>query len=87
MAPRTSEEDRFLNGQPTIHRIRGVPRLLSGPKSVRHSMQYLDHSARRIADAHLHVHIRQRTSLPSPTQVNLANDIDALLAEIIRIAS
>jgi hypothetical protein len=57
-----------------------------GSRSFRDSMLHLENSARRIGDAHLHVQIRQRESLPSPTQVNFANDIDVLLAEIIRIA-
>ena len=54
-------------------------------RTFKDSMQHLDNSCRRIADAHLHVPIRQKEVLPSKTQVNFANDVDVLLAEIVRI--
>ena len=54
-------------------------------KSFRESMQHLENSARNIGDAHLHVQIRKRESLPTPTQVNFSNDLDVLLGEIVRI--
>lgn len=57
----------------------------AGSKSFRGSMQHLENSARKIGDAYLHVHIRQRESLPNPTQVNFSNDLDVLLGEIVRI--
>ena len=40
-----------------------------------------------IGDAHLHVQIRQRESLPTPTQVNFSNDLDVLLGEVVRLLS
>ena len=58
-----------------------------GSRSFRESMQHLEGSARRIGDAHLHVQIRQRETLPTQTQVNFANDLDVLLAEVIRIGA
>ena len=54
-------------------------------QSFKDSMQHLDNSCRRIADAHLHVQIRPKEVLPSRIQVNFANDVDVLLAEIVRI--
>jgi hypothetical protein len=57
----------------------------SGSKSFKESMQHLQNSARKIGDAHLHVQIRNSESLPTSTQVNFANDLDVLLAEIVRI--
>jgi hypothetical protein len=56
-----------------------------GGKSFKDLMQHLENSARRIGDAHLHLQIRNSESLPTSTQVNFSNDLDALLAEIIRI--
>jgi hypothetical protein len=55
-----------------------------GPKSFQDSMKHLENSARNIGDAHLHVQIRARESLPTLTQVNFSNDLDLLLAEVIR---
>jgi hypothetical protein len=54
-------------------------------KSFRDSMLHLSGSAIKISDAHLHVHVRTREVLPTGTQVNFSNDLDVLLAEIIRI--
>ncbi len=56
-----------------------------GPKSFKESMQHLENSARKIGDAHLHTQIREKEILPTATQVNFANDLDVLLAEIVRI--
>jgi hypothetical protein len=58
-----------------------------GSKSFRESMQHLEKSARNIGDAHLHTQIRRRETLPSATQVNFGNDLDVLLAEIVRLLS
>jgi hypothetical protein len=55
-----------------------------GPKSFQDSMKHLENSARNIGDTHLHVQIRARESLPTLTQVNFSNDLDLLLAEVIR---
>ena len=49
-------------------------------------MANLNSSLRNIADAHLHVQIRQSEILPTQTQVDFRADLDALLAEIVRIS-
>jgi hypothetical protein len=56
-----------------------------GGRSFRTSMDHLENSARAIANAHLHVQIRQRESLPTRTQVDFSRDLDVLLGEIVRI--
>ena len=56
-----------------------------GGKSLKKSLQNLQNSSRNIADAHLHEPIRQKESLPNETQVDFRNDLDVLLAEIVRI--
>jgi len=56
-----------------------------GSKSFRESMLHLENSSRNIADHHLHGQIRKSETLPNKTQVNFANDIDVLLAEIVRV--
>lgn len=56
-----------------------------GSRSFKESMQHLESSCRKIADAHLHIQIRSKEVLPTKTQVNFANDLDVLLAEIVRL--
>ncbi len=56
-----------------------------GSKSFRQSMEHLEKSSRKIADSYLHGQIRSKESLPTRTQINFSNDLDVLLAEIIRI--
>lgn len=55
-----------------------------GGKSIKESLQRLETSSRHIADSVLHQQIRRRESVPNGTQVNFSNDLDVLLAEIIR---
>src|SRR5439155_20572620 len=57
-----------------------------GTRSLKDSMLHLENSSRKIADSHLHTKIRKKESLPSRTQVNFSNDLDVLLAELIRIS-
>lgn len=57
-----------------------------GTKSFKDSMNHLENSSRRIADSYLHTKIRNKESLPSKTQINFSNDMDVLLAEIVRIS-
>ncbi|WP_457093607.1 hypothetical protein [Microvirga sp. P5_D2] len=57
----------------------------AGTKSFKRSMEHLNLSLRNIADAHLHTHIRSRESLPTGTQVNFSQDLDVLLAEVVRV--
>jgi hypothetical protein len=47
-------------------------------------MEHLSNS-RDISDRTLHSQIRSKEALPNKTQVNFANDLDALLEEIVRI--
>ena len=56
-----------------------------GGKSLKKSLQNLQNSSRNIADAHLHLSIRSKESLPNKTQVNFSNNLDVLLAEIVRV--
>lgn len=57
----------------------------AGSRSFKHSMANLENSSRKIADAHLHGQIRSKETLPNKTQVNFSNDLDVLLAEIVRV--
>lgn len=59
----------------------------AGTKSFRESMRHLENSARKVADAHLHVQIRPKEVLPTRTQVHFGNDLDVLLGEIARLLS
>ncbi len=56
-----------------------------GSQSFKRSMNKLENSSRDIADDHLHTQIRTTEVLPSKTQVDFKNNLDVLLAEIIRI--
>lgn len=56
-----------------------------GAKSFKQSMEHLEKSSRKIADSYLHVQIRGKETLPNKTQVNFSNDLDVLLAEVVRI--
>lgn len=58
-----------------------------GPRSFKDTMERLEKAARKIADGYLHGHIRAKEALPEPQQVNFAAEVDALLAEIVRILS
>ena len=57
-----------------------------GTKSFKDSMSHLENSSRKIADSYLHTRIRNKETLPNKTQVNFSNDLDVLLAEIVRIS-
>ena len=56
----------------------------AGPSSFKKSMQNLQLSLRNIADAHLHVPIRQKEVLPTGQQIDFHKDLDVLLGEIVR---
>lgn len=56
-----------------------------GAKSFKDSMNNLENSLRKVADAHLHVKIRNRETLPTFSQVSFIPDLDVMLSEIIRI--
>jgi hypothetical protein len=57
----------------------------AGAKSFRDQMRFLDDSARKVGDDHLHTQIRAKEELPTPSQVNFGPALDVLLGEIIRI--
>lgn len=56
-----------------------------GGKSFKEAIQHLDSASRKIADSHLHSHIRKREMLPTAQQVHCGQQLDMLLAEIMRI--
>ena len=53
--------------------------------SHKREMERLDKSLRNVADAHLHLQIRNKEVLPNQTQVDFKAPLDVLLSEIIRI--
>lgn len=57
-----------------------------GKTSFKKSMMHLNASMKNIADSYLHDPIRKKESLPNGTQVNFSQDMDVLLAEVIRKA-
>jgi hypothetical protein len=56
-----------------------------GGKSFKGTMQHLQNASRNVADGHLHQQIRKSETLPTAQQVNCAQQLDALLEEIVRI--
>lgn len=56
-----------------------------GTKSFKKNMLNLNNSLRNIADSYLHQTIRKKESLPNKTQIDFKNDLDVLLAEVIRV--
>lgn len=57
----------------------------AGSQSFKASMKQLHGSLRHIADAHLHVQIRNTEALPSERQVAFQADLDVLLGEVVRL--
>lgn len=56
----------------------------SGGRSFSDSMKRLE-GVRKIADAHLHTHIRRTEALPTRVQVNFSAELDVLLGEVHRV--
>jgi hypothetical protein len=56
-----------------------------GGKSFKESISSLERSARNIANQHLHAQVRNSEVLPTIVQVDFSNDLDVLLAEIVRV--
>jgi hypothetical protein len=56
-----------------------------GGKSFKETMQHLENASRKVADANLHMPIRKSETLPTAQQVNCGQQLDVLLAEIVRI--
>ena len=55
-----------------------------GGRSFKDHMEHLHNASRKVADSYLHMPVRQSETLPTPQQVNSGQDLDALLAEIVR---
>lgn len=68
-----------------LHTFAEVANNYGGAKSFKECMQRLEGSARNIGDMHLHTPVRRSESLPTRTQVNFSNDVDVLLAEVVRL--
>jgi hypothetical protein len=68
-----------------VNKFSEVASNYAGSKSFKESMEHLANSARKIADAHLHVQVRSKEVLPTRTQVDFSRDLDVLLSEIVRI--
>ena len=62
-----------------------VANTYGGSKSFKDSMLNLENSSRKIADQHLHTQVRKSETLPTVRQVDFSNDLDVLLAEIVRV--
>ena len=78
----------ILDHIPPIFECKGfteVANNYTGSRSFKQSMANLENSSHKIADAHLHGQIRSKEALPNKTQVNFSNDLDVLLAEIVRV--
>jgi hypothetical protein len=56
-----------------------------GGRSFKETMHHLENAARKVADAHLHMPMRKSETLPTAQQVNCTQQLDVLLAEIVRI--
>jgi hypothetical protein len=56
-----------------------------GGRSFKDAMNHLESASRKVADAHLHMPIRKSEILPTAHQVNCGQQLDLLLAEIVRI--
>jgi hypothetical protein len=56
-----------------------------GGKSFKASMNHLNVSMKNIADNFLHETVRKKEILPNSTQVNFSQDLDVLLAELVRV--
>lgn len=58
-----------------------------GKMSFKKNMVHLNSSLRNIADGYMHEPIRKKETLPNDTQVNFSQDLDVLLAEVVRKVS
>lgn len=82
----------FTDHVPSVFGVNGFAQVLSNApgtsRSFKESMSHLDKSLRKIADAHLHVPMRVRETVPVRQQVvGFQGDVDILLAEVIRMLS
>jgi hypothetical protein len=82
-----SKEGCYLASAMLIRAILDHVPPLSGSgsgRSFREAMQSFGAAARKIADSHLHSHIRKRETLPAAQQTPFGPQLDVLLAEIAR---
>lgn len=56
-----------------------------GARSFKDSIQHLENTSRKVADAILHTKIRNKESLPTAIQTDFRAALDVLLQEIVRI--
>ncbi len=78
---------------PPIFGVSNFQEVVNNYKSIRPNkqtsfqalMDHLDKSAKKIADYYLHVQIRKTELLPTANQIDFKNNLDMLLAEIVRI--
>jgi hypothetical protein len=56
-----------------------------GGRSFKETVLHLENASRKVGDAHLHMPIRKRETLPAAQQVNCGQQLDVLLSEIVRI--
>lgn len=56
-----------------------------GGRSFKDMAHHLENSSRKVADAYLHSQIRQSESLPTRTQVDVRQQMDFVLAEVVRV--
>ena len=57
----------------------------ASPRSFAEQMKHLNVSLRKIADSHLHQHVREKEVLPTGAQVDFRNALDVLLGEVVRL--
>lgn len=76
----------ILDHIPPIFRCKSFTEVANScEKSIKESLQNLENSSRKIADAYLHIQVRKKEVLPTATQVNFSQSLDVLLGEIVRI--
>ena len=78
----------ILDHLPPVFRLAKFEHVVAnyaGGRSFKETMEHLQETARKIADAHLHERMRPSEVLPTPQQVNCGQQLDILLAEIVRI--
>ncbi len=77
----------ILNHVPPIfenNNFNEVRNNLTIAKSNRESLDFLSSHSRKIADAYLHIPVRNSETLPTRTQVDFSQSLDVLLGEIAR---
>ncbi len=76
----------IIDHVPPIFGMRNFTEVVSnyaGGQSFKKTMDHMQKTSRNIADSHLHTQARASETLPFPQQVNFAQAMDMLLAEIV----